>query len=109
MRTRTVSGNNIASKHALKQVELFCAGVNISSRYKRNARDIILVVCMVIYLLPFERQRKTVNYLTVFGDIWRNQLWPSGWKKDDVNRCLEFFFADHGENCLVCPTSLSRS
>ena len=26
-------------------------------------------------LLPFENQRKPANQLTVFGDLWRNQLW----------------------------------
>ena len=29
----------------------------------------------VINLLSFEYHQKTVRYLTVFRDLWRNQLW----------------------------------
>ena len=111
VRTRTVSGNKRASKHTLKQVELFCAGVSISSRYKRNAAWYNLSCLYGYRLTTIWAPTKNRQLVDCFRrhNLWRNQLWPSGWKKDDVNRCLKFFFADHGENCLVCPTSLSRS
>ena len=50
----------------------FYSSIHVVSGYKRNS--LLWVVCIIANVLPLEHQQKA--QLTVFRDLWRNQLWP---------------------------------
>ena len=57
----------------------------------------VLFELFVTNLLLFEHQQKTAHSeLTVFWDLWRNQI--QQWLEDVVNRCLESGATPHSEH-----------